>query len=194
VNAGVAVTLAAGCRAVVLVEGSSDQAALETLARRRGRTLAAEGICVVPMGGATNIGHFLDHYGPQGLDVRLTGLCDAGEEDHFRRGLRRAGFGHLSRAGMEALGFYVCVADLEDELIRSLGVAAVEGVIAAAGELPSFRLLQKQPAQRDRTTTDQLHRFIGTRSGRKDRYARLLTEALDLAQVPRPLDRLLNHL
>jgi hypothetical protein len=136
VNAGVAVTLAAGCRAVVLVEGTSDQAALETLARRRGRTLAAEGICVVPMGGATNIGHFLDHYGPHGLDVRLTGLCDAGEEDHFRRGLRRAGFGHLSRAGMEALGFYVCVADLEDELIRSLGVAAVERVIAAAASCP----------------------------------------------------------
>ena len=41
-------------RAVVLVEGVSDQAALEALARRRGRDLAAEGIEIVSMGGATN--------------------------------------------------------------------------------------------------------------------------------------------
>jgi len=30
------------------------------------------------MGGATNIGHFLDTFGPRGLGVRLAGLCDAG--------------------------------------------------------------------------------------------------------------------
>jgi hypothetical protein len=39
----------------------------------------------------------------------------------------------------------------------------------------------------------QLRRFIGTRSGRKLRYARLLAGALDLGHVPRPLDRLLAH-
>ena len=51
--------------AVVLVEGVSDQRALEALAQRRGRDLDAEGISVIPMGGAQAIGHFLDVYGPQ---------------------------------------------------------------------------------------------------------------------------------
>src|SRR4051812_34809541 len=92
-------------RAVVLVEGVSDQAALEALAERRGRNLSAEGISIVPMGGATNIRSFLDLFGPQGLDVRLAGLCDAGEEGDFRRGLERAGLGsNLGGADMEALG------------------------------------------------------------------------------------------
>jgi len=103
-------------RAVALVEGVSDQLALEALARRRGRNLDAEGIAILPMGGATNIGRFLNRLGPQGLDVKLAGLCDAAEEGAFKRGLERAGIGsELTRAGMEQLGFYVCVADLEDE-------------------------------------------------------------------------------
>lgn len=179
---------------VVLVEGMSDQFALEALAARRGRRLDAEGISIVPIGGATNIGRFLDQFGPPGLDVRLAGLCDVAEEGYFRRGIERAGLGSdLSRAEMEALGFYVCVADLEEELIRSLGVASVEQIVDAQGELGSFRLLQKQPAQRGRSIADQLHRFLGTRSGRKSHYARLLVDALDLTRVPRPLDRVLAH-
>jgi hypothetical protein len=180
--------------AVVLVEGMSDQFALEALAERRGRTLDAEGISIVPMGGATNIGRFLDLFGPRGLDVRLAGLCDAAEEGYFRRSLERAGLGaNLSRAETEALGFYVCVADLEDELIRSLGAASVEQIIEAQGELGSFRIFQKQPAQQGRSTVDQLRRFMGTRSGRKGHYARLLVGALDLTRVPRSLDRVLAH-
>jgi hypothetical protein len=92
---------------------------------------------------------------------------------------------------MEALGFYVCVADLEDELIRALGAAAVQQLVDSQGELGSFQTFQKQPAQRGRPVEAQLRRFIGTRSGRKIRYGRLLVEALDLAEVPRPLDRVL---
>jgi hypothetical protein len=94
---------------------------------------------------------------------------------------------------MEALGFYMCVADLEDELIRALGTTCVERVVDSQGELGSFRTLQKQPAQRGRSTDQQLRRFIGTRGGRKIRYARLLVDALDLDRVPRPLDRVLAH-
>src|SRR5258708_4154973 len=60
-------------RAVVLVEGTSDQAAVESLAARRGRDLGAEGICVVPMGGARSIRQFVALFGPLGLDVRLAG-------------------------------------------------------------------------------------------------------------------------
>jgi hypothetical protein len=181
-------------RTVVLVEGISDQAALEALAARRGRDLAAEGIAVVPMGGARNIRHFLELFGPRGLAVRLAGLCDAGEEGDFQRGLEWAGLGsNLSRADMEALGFYVCVADLEDELIRCLGAAGVEQVVEAQGELGSFRTFQQQPAWRARPSQEQLRRFIGTHSGRKIRYARLLVDALELTSVPRPLDRVLAH-
>ena len=182
-------------RAVVLVEGISDQRALEALAERRGRNLDAEGISVVPIGGAQSIGRFLNLFGPQGLGVRLAGLCDAGEERDFRRGLERAGLGSdLTRAEMESLGFYVCVADLEDELIRALGAASVEQIIAAQGELHSFRTLQKQPAQEGRPIEEQLRRFMGSGGRRKIRYARLLVDALDLTRVPRPLDLVLAHI
>ena len=178
--------------AVVLVEGSSDQVALAALAARRGRDLAAAGIAVVPMGGARSIRHFLELFGPRGLNLRLAGLCDAGEEGDFRRGLEWAGLGsNLGRAEMEALGFYVCVADLEDELIRGLGPAAVKQVVEAQGELGSFRTFQQQPAWRARSSQEQLRRFIGTHSGRKIRYAWLLVDALDLTSVPRPLNRVL---
>jgi hypothetical protein len=179
---------------VVLVEGASDQIALEALAERRGRDLDAEGIAIVPLGGAQAIGNFLRLLGPRGSDVRLAGLCDAAEEGDFQRGLERAGLGSdLARADMERLGFYVCVADLEDELIRALGAASVEQVVDAQGELRSFRTLQKQPAWHGRTTEEQLRRFMGSGARRKIRYARLLVEALDLADVPRPLDRVLAH-
>ena len=178
----------------MLVEGVSDKLALEALAERRGRDLGAERISVVPIGGATNIGRFLQLFGPSRHNVRLAGLCDAAEERDFRRGLRRAGLGtHLGRAEMEALGFFVCVADLEDELIRSLGAPRVEQLIEAQGELRSLRTFQKQAAQRARTAEAQLRRFLGTRGGRKIQYAPVLVDALDLTRVPRPLDRVLAH-
>ena len=54
-------------RTVLLVEGVSDRVAVETLAARRGRDLGAEGVSVVPIGGAKNIGSFLERFGPKGL-------------------------------------------------------------------------------------------------------------------------------
>jgi hypothetical protein len=180
--------------AVVLVEGVSDKCALETLAGRRGLDLEAEQIAVVPIGGAQAIARALELYGSRGRDVRLAGLCDAAEEREFRRGLERAGLGaDLGRAEMERLGFYVCDADLEDELIRALGATAVERVIDAQGELGSFRTLQKQAAWQGRPSEEQLRRFLGSGGRRKIRYARLLVEALEPAEVPRPLDRVLDH-
>jgi hypothetical protein len=172
----------------------SDQIALATLAARRGRNLDDEGIVVVPIGGAQAIGRFLSRFGPQGLDTKLAGLCDAGEEEVFRSSLERAGFGsHLTRLGMEELGFHVCDADLEDELIRALGPASVEAVIDSQGDLGSFRTFQKQPAWRGQRVEGQLRRFMGSADRRKLRYARLLVDALDLDHVPRPLDGVLAH-
>ncbi len=174
---------------VVLVEGASDQCALLTLASRRGRDLDAEGVAVVPMDGATNIGHFLRQHPDE---VGLAGLYDVGEERVVRRALERAGRVTDGMSdGLEALGFYGCVADLEDELIRALGTDTVEQVIAAQGEMGSFRTFQKQPAKRAVPIEAQLRRFLGTTSGRKLHYARVLVEALDLRRVPPPLDHLL---
>ncbi|MEU2157314.1 TOPRIM nucleotidyl transferase/hydrolase domain-containing protein [Streptomyces sp. NPDC019396] len=191
----VARELAGNVRMAVLVEGNSDQVALETLATRHGRDLAAEDIAVVPLGGATNIGRFLDVCGPSGLGLPLAGLCDTGEERHFRRHLERVGLGTaLTPSGLESLGFHVCVADLEDELIRALGADGVRQVIEAQGETRPFHTFQGQPAQRSRPVEHQLRRFMGTHSGRKALYARALVTHLDLACVPRPLERLTEHI
>ena len=104
--------------------------------------------------------------------------------------------GEFSRAlgkDLEQQGFFVCEPDLEGELIRALGAAAVEAVAEAHGDLGSFRTLQKQPAWRAEPLEEQLRRFMGSGGSRKIRYARLLVEALDPEAAPAPLDRVLNR-
>jgi hypothetical protein len=178
-------------RAVVLVEGISDQRAVEALADRRGRDLEAEGVSVVPIGGAHAIGHALERYGPRGLDLRLAGLYDVGEERAFASGLERAGLGtRLDRAELEELGFYACDTDLEHELVRAIGIDGVARIIEREGELGRFETFRKQLAKRDLPFEKQLWGFMWNR---KIRYAPLLVEALDLDHVPRPLDRVLLH-
>jgi hypothetical protein len=180
-------------RAIVLVEGISDQIALETLAVRRGRDLEAEGVAILPIGGANAITRYLARFGPSGADMRLAGLCDAGDEDIFQRGLAaEARFGRpKTRADMERLGFYVCVQDLEDELIRAVGATRVEALFDSQGDLGSFRTLQMQPGWRGRNVEAQMRRFLGSGARRKLRYARLLVGSMDLDRAPRPLDALL---
>jgi Overcoming lysogenization defect protein-like, TOPRIM domain len=181
-------------RVTVIVEGISDKIAVEALAARRGKDLQAEGVSVISVGGAHGIGRFLDRLDLDCCGVGLAGLCDAGEEAQFRHALERASLGtDLARAEMEELGFYVCEPDLEAELIRALGVAAVEDVLAAHGDIGAFRTLQKQPQWKGRPAEEQLRRFMGSGARRKIKYARLLIEALDLARVPRPLDGVLVH-
>jgi hypothetical protein len=181
-------------QAAVFVEGTSDQRALEVLAARMGCDLEAAGVAVVEIGGATNIWRYLELYRTQHPDVKVGGLVDANQVPAFLRALAQFGFGSsLSRHEMEAVGFFVCEADLEDELIRSLGAASVEQIVAAQGHLGSFRTLQKQPAWRGRKTEEQLRRFMGSGGSRKIQYARLLVDALDLSRIPRPLDCVLAH-
>ena len=180
-------------RTVMLVEGVSDRLAIETLAKRLGYDLVADGVAVVAMGGAQAIGRFLELYGPRGRRLNLTGMCDVQEEDDFRRGLERAGLGsNLTRADMERLGFYVCVRDLEDELIRAHGAGAVQRIAAFRGDLQAFRTLQKQPAWKGQPVEEQLRRFMGSGGRRKLRYASYLVAALDLDKVPRPLTGVLD--
>ncbi|MFF4871650.1 TOPRIM nucleotidyl transferase/hydrolase domain-containing protein [Streptomyces sp. NPDC000961] len=178
--------VALGVRTAVLLEGPSDFAAVETLAARRGRDLAAEGVCVVPMGGAMNIARYAALLGPPGLGLRLTGLCDEGERGFYDRGLKRA--------GAPPEDFFVCVADLEDELIRALGPERVEEIIRTEGDLRPWQTFLNQPAQDGRSRQRQLRRFLGTKKGRKIRYGHLLVEAFDTGRAPGPLDDLLTSL
>lgn len=163
--------------ALILVEGISDQIAVETAAHRRGRDLDAEHVTVVPIGGAHALGRVLGE-----LDTRvLAGLCDLREAGIFRRGLGPA-------------RTHVCVDDLEDELIRAVGTDVFAALIDAQGDLGSFHALRNQPAWRDRSVDDQMRRFLTSGSRRKARYARLLVEAaVDRDVLPRPLDDLLSN-
>ena len=157
-------------RTVVLVEGVSDQRALEALARAGAETLPLKAsqswrwVAPRPSVGSWSCS------GRKGSTSNWPVFVTPARSEN-PRGLERAGLGSdLTRAEMEALGFYVCDADLEDELIRALGAAAVEKVIDAQGELRSFRTLQRQPAQQGWTKERQLRRFMGSRGGRKVHY------------------------
>jgi len=178
-----------GANAVALVEGISDQIALETLAVRHGRDLDAEGVVILPIGGAQAIGRYLRLLGPEGADLTIAGFCDAGEEAVFRRGLIEVGPGApQTRVDMERLGFHVCVEDLEDELIRALGATRVEQLFDSQGDLGSFRTMQGQPFWRGQKVEAQMRRWLGSGATRKLRYSRLLVESLDLDRVPHALE------
>ena len=127
------------------------------------------------MGGITNLRTHLER-----LDgARVAGLYDRSEERYLLR--------TLERLGRDAVGFFGCDADLEDELIRALGTDLVVEVIDQQGELALLETFQQQPFQRERSLHDQLHRFCGTKSGRKARLAAALAEAMPLDRVPAPL-------
>ncbi|MGW1531220.1 TOPRIM nucleotidyl transferase/hydrolase domain-containing protein [Streptomyces aureus] len=188
-------------RTVVLLEGPSDRAAVEALARSRGRDLEAEGVCVLAMNGAMSVGRFARVLGPDGLGLRLTGLCDEAERGYYSRALEQDGPEPRTalrrtpdRDGARDHAFFVCAADLEDELIRALGVSRVEELVREEGDLRALRTFQRQPAQHGRSPQRQLRRFLGTKKGRKIHYGRVLVEALAPGQVPAPLEDLLTAL
>src|SRR5262245_51806356 len=141
-------------RAAVLiaVEGNSDKVVLETILRRLGRDLNAEGIGIRAIGGAHAIRRFVAGLGP-GTAVR--GLCDENEERLFRRVLD---------------DIYVCVPDLEGELIRALGVERMLQIV----DRDAFATMQRQPAQRGRPIELQLHRWLRASSSRSHRYLPIL--------------------
>jgi hypothetical protein len=181
-------------RTAILVEGHSDVLAVRAMAERAGRDLDAEGVVVLSLGGGGGFDAALRLLGPAGRGFELLGLCDVDHEAHWARRLEAAGLGsRLDRAGIEALGFYVCDRDLEDELIRTLGVDGVERVIADAGETFSLDVLARQPAHREDERHDTLRRFFGTKSGRKARYAPLLVAATTPGAELRPLREVMRR-
>lgn len=180
--------------AVIVVEGESDRVAVKTAAGRLGRDLTTEGVDVVALGGATNVGAYLVGLLEGHRGLRLAGLYDAPEERFFARGLERAGLGPVpGRDRLEQLGFFACEQDLEDELIRSVGERTMIDLIDKRGELASFGLLQRQPVQRSWSQHRQLRRFLRARSGNKATYAKALVEAMDPADIPRPLQQVLSR-
>lgn len=163
---------------VVLVEGESDRIAVERLAARRGRDLAAEGVAVVAVGGA----HALERALGALKAERVAGLYDRGEEASVRSALQRA--------GVMPDGFYACDPDLEGELVRALGTESMIQLIEARGQLAAFRTYQKQRDKRSLPLEAQLHGWL---HNWKVRYAEALVDALDLDHVPAPLDGVLAH-
>jgi Overcoming lysogenization defect protein-like, TOPRIM domain len=153
--------------AIVLVEGITDRLAVEAVAQRLGIDL--DGVEIVPIGGAQAIRRAAAEYEGE----RLVGLCDRNEERFFRRVLPDATF--------------VCVKDLEDELIRAVGVPRVEELVAAQGELATFRKFQNQPAWRGRSAGEGLPRWLRSADRRRYRYLSLLVELLEPDEIPQPL-------
>lgn len=170
---------------IVLVEGISDQIAIETLAERLGRSLSDEGVVVLPMGGAHGVKHFVAQFADD-ITVRLSGLCDRGESDYL--------LSVLANHGLGSEGFFVCDTDLEDELIRSLLVSEIEAVLQAEGDLGAFRTFQKQAVWSDQPVQAQMHRWLGSVARRKSRYARSFVLAASPDKIPRPLLGLVEHL
>ena len=163
-------------RSLVLVEGESDRTALLTVAGLLGRDLTT--VDVVSMGGITNLRRHLTGLARERVTGQVAVLHDAGATSYVDRTLA-AHVGDVAR--------FVCDADLEDELVRALGMPAVLDVVAAAGDLEAWHILLNQPFHRERPPAAVLRRFWGTTSGRKDKYAALLSAALDPALVPAPL-------
>jgi hypothetical protein len=181
-------------RTIVIVEGETDRLALTTAARRVGRDLEAERILVAPIGGAHAIARFLTELRREQVDVEIAGLCDQAEEGIFRSALERAGYGReLSRNEMERLGFFVCEADLEDELIRAIGTEAIPRLTELQGDARAWLTFRGQPAWQARPMDQQFRRFIRSVSDRNARYIRALVDGLEPERLPPPLRRLLTH-
>jgi len=181
-------------RTLVLVEGDSDAGAVRALADLIGCDLDLHQIRISSAGGVTNFSKVLAEFVRMHPGAGFCGLYDVADEWHVRRALASAGSPIAAHESPESAGFFACVADIEDELIRALGTEAVERVLEAQAELTSFRRFQAMPQYRSAPVHDQLHRFLGTRATRKIRCAQRLVEVLDLTRLPRPLTLLAARL
>lgn len=179
-------------RTVVLVEGRSDVGVVQDLLTRRHRD-ASHVVEVVSLEGVTNFDRTLAALESGLHPPRIAGLCDAPEAGILVRSLARRGRSVQHPADLPRHGFFVCDTDLEDELIRALGSDVVTEVLEEIGDGPRFAVFTNQPEWRGRPVEDQLHRFAGSRSGRKEQLARALATRLDEATTPAPLRNLLDH-
>lgn len=180
-------------RTLILVEGESDAGAIRALAELSGCDLELHHVDVRSAEGVTNFPKLLADFVRANPGAKFCGMYDVADAWHVRRALINAGVAVGPNESLESFGFFACVADLEDELIRALGTDGVERVLHEQGELASFRRFQAMPQHRDTPGSKQIHRFLGTRATRKIRSARRLVEALGLARLPRPLKLLASR-
>lgn len=185
------VSVPAGCRVWVLLEGASDVAAVRVVARRSGLDLAGRGVHLADMRGATNIGRHLVAATEAADRPHVLGMCDAPEALYFVRALRRVGCAVHAAHDLPRWGFQVCHRDLEDELMRALGESGTRDVVESLGLTQRFAMLTQQPAWLAQPFHEQVHRFAGAASGRKELMAAALAEALDPEALPTPLAGLL---
>lgn len=189
---------------VVLLEGASDVNALRALLGARG--IDADAVELINLHGITNIRTALAAVRRRtGIaEPEILGLCDAGELHVVQRAMTAAPgappsaespLGGLPSADeLAERGFFVCRADLEDELIRALGTGGVLEVFDRLGLRAKFEAFGQQLVWRGRPLPDQLHRFAGIASGRKIWLAGELAAALSPDQIPDPLARLLDRI
>jgi hypothetical protein len=181
-------------RTIVLVEGVTDELALTLAAQRSGRDLKAEGVSIIPINGAHAISRFLVRLAAEEPGAKLAGLYDEGEEEVIRAALERAGYGpNLDRSRLEAFGFFACILDLEDELIRAVSESDLSSLIEVEGDAQPWRTFRNQHAWRGRPVDQQFRRFIRSVSERNSRYIRAIVETIDPSRLPRPLRLLLDY-
>lgn len=189
---------------LVLLEGPSDVAALETVLARHGDGVVRDPTTgrrtayrLVDMGGVTNIAAHLRaarRTDPTAPAPVVLGLCDEREAWVVVRALRDVGRQVEDVAGLAEHGFSVCHRDLEEELIRALGAERCLELLRSLGLDHRFRTFSAQRAWAGRPVEERLHRFCGVASGRKVRLAGAMAGALPPDAVPAPIARLVARL
>lgn len=181
-------------RAIVLVEGVTDELALTLAAARLGRDLRAEGTAVIPTNGAHAVARFLRRLSAEEPGSILAGLYDEGEEDVIRAALVQAGReSSLDHDRLERAGFFACSTDLEDELTRAAGETVIARLIEREGDSQPWHTFSEQQAWKGRPMDQQFRRFIRSISERNSRYIRAIVETIDPSRLPRPLVLLLDY-
>lgn len=180
--------------ALVLLEGPSDVAALEAVLTARRPTVPGTAYRLVDMAGVTNTATHLRAAAASSPPRPVLGLCDAGEAWVVVRALQEQGLPVRGAGDLPQHGFFVCERDLEDELIRALGVEECLRLLDGMGLGHRFRSFSRQRAWSDRPVEDRLHRFAGVASGRKIRLAGAMAAALPPGRVPPPIAGLVECL
>ncbi|KGN36956.1 hypothetical protein [Knoellia subterranea] len=168
----------------VLLEGASDVAAVQVLRAARGVDAEDEPCLLIDMGGATNVRRHVERAAAADPLPRVIGMCDEREAPFFTRALDV----------IPTFTFTVCRRDLEDEFMRALGLDGTLAVLESVDLLTTFEAFTRQQAWQGRPLLDQLRRFVGTTSGRKELLAVALAGALDEATTPAPLSDLLAEM
>ncbi|WP_374929567.1 hypothetical protein [Kytococcus sedentarius] len=183
---------ASDARTIVLLEGVSDVAAVRALMATAGIDPAP--VELVSTDGVTNMGRVLKEVRLLRGDVDVVGLCDQAESDVVVRALQQDGLPVQDASDLPVYGFFVCEPDLEGELIRAHGAQRAREVLVEAGLGGKLEALQRQDAWVGRPLEEQLHRFCGVASGRKERAAGILAGALGADEVPEQMAMLLDRL